>query len=149
MTPQPSPSTETALISTTIHLAALAYTHAITTSHPLSRTKPRHDIDTYLARNIKAMSPKRWKVVPGVYLWVTLVAVAQESDGTGNNNDGGEPRGEGPADQVSAETNGVGGAGSWAGGVWAGDWVSEGVLGGPEVAGSRGSREKGLNDAER
>ncbi|KAK0712103.1 hypothetical protein B0H67DRAFT_587025 [Lasiosphaeris hirsuta] len=94
----PTAITEAALLSNTIHLAALAYTRAIATRRPLSRVKAVDDMDAVLARNIQAVSPQRWKLMPGVYLWVTLVAVAQEADGAGGSSHDGGGKGLGERD---------------------------------------------------
>lgn len=65
------------LVTETIRLAALVYSEAVVTMKPLSRVKKDLAAEKTLTANITAVSATRWKRMPGVFLWIMLVAVAQ------------------------------------------------------------------------
>ncbi|KAK1756463.1 hypothetical protein QBC47DRAFT_380000 [Echria macrotheca] len=66
------------LVAETIALAASVYLESITSLQPLTRSKTSI-IQERLYASMSAVSPRRWKRIPGIYLWVVLVAVAQVS----------------------------------------------------------------------
>ena len=95
-----APEDDTALITEAIHLAALLYTESIATGQPITKIKstasvplptpqrqssPDLDPDrsTRLERRLHSLitevNPPRWKMIPGIFLWIMLVAVAQET----------------------------------------------------------------------
>lgn len=91
----PSPSCRSdddQLITIALHLTALFYTASIASSTPLSvlKTSPSHliaglpaiDAADALYASIRAVPSSRWKRMPGVFLWVMLVAAAQRTRST-------------------------------------------------------------------
>lgn len=93
--PSPTSSTdENHALTTALHLTALFYTTSVATSTPLSTLKtspsPTHliaglpavDATDALYASIRAVPSSRWKRMPGVFLWVMLVAAAQRTRST-------------------------------------------------------------------
>jgi hypothetical protein len=79
-------TTENSLITTTIYLAAHTYVTSISTLTPLSSLDPpaylsSPTIQQTFYTSICAVSLSRWKQIPGVFLWILLVA----SPTSGNN----------------------------------------------------------------
>jgi len=65
-----------------IHQTAIIYTQAIIKLQPMSCIKSSYKTEKTLDRNIKAVYPIRWKKMPGIYLWIMLVAAAQTTSDT-------------------------------------------------------------------
>lgn len=61
------------LVTQTIQLCALIFTTSISTMQPISALKTEAQSQT-LYENILAVGPKRWKEIPGIFLWVLMVA---------------------------------------------------------------------------
>ncbi|KAH8594201.1 hypothetical protein B0O99DRAFT_687841 [Bisporella sp. PMI_857] len=73
-----SSTTETSLITTTVHFAALTYVTSISTLTPLSSLEPpaylsSPTIQQMFHTTICAVSLSRWKQLPGIFLWILLV----------------------------------------------------------------------------
>jgi hypothetical protein len=67
------------LIYETVRLAALLYSTAISSRSPFSYTS-QYSILQDLWKAIWRISLSRWKKIPGVFLWVILVACASSKD---------------------------------------------------------------------
>ncbi|KAK0738939.1 hypothetical protein B0T18DRAFT_492785 [Schizothecium vesticola] len=92
--PASSSTDENHVLTTALHLTALFYTISIATSTPLSTLKtspsltlliaglPAIDAADALYASIRAVPSSRWKRMPGVFLWVMLVAAAQRTRST-------------------------------------------------------------------
>jgi hypothetical protein len=65
-----------------IRLAAAIYTEAVTKLAPLTSIKSTYDAEKTLEKNIRAVTQIRWKKMPGVFLWIMLVAVVQTTSET-------------------------------------------------------------------
>ncbi|KAK0639821.1 hypothetical protein B0T16DRAFT_497811 [Cercophora newfieldiana] len=76
------------VIRQTVRLAAIIYTESIIKLQPMTSIKSTSDSEQTLARNIKAVSSARWKRMPGVFLWIVLVAVVQPTSDTAGDFDG-------------------------------------------------------------
>ncbi|KAA8632558.1 hypothetical protein SMACR_06679 [Sordaria macrospora] len=68
-----SASPEPDLVTQTIQLCALILTASISTMQPISVVKTEAQSQT-LYENILAVGTKGWKEVPGIFLWILLVA---------------------------------------------------------------------------
>ncbi|KAK0622389.1 hypothetical protein B0T14DRAFT_148198 [Immersiella caudata] len=81
-------------IARIIRLAAVIHTEAVIKLQPLTTIKMNRNVDVKLDRAIKVVASARWKRMPGVFLWIMLVAVAQPTSETigdfdlGNEEDG-------------------------------------------------------------
>lgn len=64
---------EADLVTQTIQLCARILTASISTMQPISVVKTEAQSQT-LYENILAVGPKRWKEIPGIFLWILLVA---------------------------------------------------------------------------
>lgn len=157
--PTSSSTDENHALTTTLHLTALFYTTSVATSTPLSTLKtspsPTHliaglpavDATDALYASIRAVPSSRWKRMPGVFLWVMLVAAAQRTRSTAGEGGWESPRQRErkylrrrmatAAQAVAQEDFGVG---IWClRGFWlVGRWVEEG---GWREAGSPGEGE--------
>ncbi|KAH8590350.1 hypothetical protein B0O99DRAFT_521390, partial [Bisporella sp. PMI_857] len=79
-------TTETSLITTTVHFAAFTYVTSILTLTPLSSLEPpayffSSTIQQTFHTNICSVFFSRWKQMPGIFLWILFVA----SSTCGNN----------------------------------------------------------------
>jgi len=74
-----NPTTETSLITATIHHAAIFYVTSITSLTPLSSLNSQSDfspptIQQRFQSALCAVPLSRWKQLPGIFLWILLVA---------------------------------------------------------------------------
>ncbi|KAK0631145.1 hypothetical protein B0T17DRAFT_599198 [Bombardia bombarda] len=75
---------EGALLNSTIRLAARIYTKAILYRQPISHPRIKDEtLSQQLYTNIKLVGARRWKLIPGIFLWVLLVATPHPNN---NNN---------------------------------------------------------------
>ena len=72
-------SKEEAIVTATIRLAALVYTDAVMSARPISHVKDDNTTKT-LCDNLRAVSSDRWKKIPGIFLWLLVVATPQIPD---------------------------------------------------------------------
>ncbi|KAK3954243.1 hypothetical protein QBC32DRAFT_208326 [Pseudoneurospora amorphoporcata] len=68
-----STSLEPDLVTQTLQLCAVILTASISTMQPISLVKTEAQ-SQILYENILAVGPKRWKEIPGIFLWILLVA---------------------------------------------------------------------------
>lgn len=68
--------TEEELVTETIRLAALVYTDAIRSLQPISRVKG-DEMTKKMCDLLRQVSSNRWKMLPGVFLWLVAVATPQ------------------------------------------------------------------------
>ncbi|KAK4444389.1 hypothetical protein QBC34DRAFT_309089 [Podospora aff. communis PSN243] len=78
----PSELSDDDRIARIIRLAADIQTDAIIRLQPLTKIKTTREVELKLDRAIQAVSSARWKRMPGVFLWIMLVAVAQPTTET-------------------------------------------------------------------
>ncbi|KAK3323051.1 hypothetical protein B0H66DRAFT_219062 [Apodospora peruviana] len=74
---------EATLVTETIRLAALIYSNAIMSLRPVSEIKDDCITET-LCRNLRGVSPHRWKRIPGIYLWVLVIAAPHKAHNEGD-----------------------------------------------------------------
>ncbi|KAK0104453.1 hypothetical protein ONS95_004742 [Cadophora gregata] len=67
------------IIIDTIRLSALVYTSAIQTLTPLSQNFPP-DLQERMHSNISLVGLRNWKEIPGIFLWILLVATPCAKD---------------------------------------------------------------------
>ncbi|KAM7219087.1 hypothetical protein V8F06_005525 [Rhypophila decipiens] len=68
--------TEESIVTETIRMTALIYTEAIMWLRPISKVKGDH-LTKRLCDNLRRVSSKRWKELPGIFMWLVAVGTPQ------------------------------------------------------------------------